>query len=236
MPEWANETSSSSSDEKHPDFVNMYDKKYGSDEEMMELAISISRHNVAMGTGGPFGACIFERVRVVSEMNENDDEGGYCRLISVGMNRVVPLMNSTLHGEMVAIQLAQKKLNTFTLGDVRGDDDCGGGNDGGDGGGGVIVQRRFELFTSCEPCAMCLGGTLWSGVSRLVCGATKHDAQSIGFDEGPVSEGSYSHLENAGISVRRNVLRDEAAAVLRHYGECGLIYNRCPSSVSASGG
>ena len=78
---------------------------------------------------------------------------------------------------------------------------------------------------------MCLGGTLWSGVSRLVTGATKDDAQSIGFDEGPVNDESYVYLENAGITVTRNVMRDEAADVLRRYGRGGVIYNRCPSSV-----
>jgi len=87
-------------------------------------------------------------------------------------------------------------------------------------------KRQFELFTSCEPCAMCLGATLWSGVSRLVCGATKDDAQAIGFDEGPVYEESYRHLEKCGVGVTRNVLTEEAAGVLRRYGNSGLIYNR----------
>ena len=49
-----------------------------------------------------------------------------------------------------------------------------------------VGKKSFELFTSCEPCAMCLGASLWSGVKRMVCGATKDDAQAIGFDEGKV--------------------------------------------------
>lgn len=72
---------------------------------------------------------------------------------------------------------------------------------------------------------MCLGATLWSGVTRLVCGATKADASTIGFDEGPVFEESYKHLEEAGIEVKRKVLRQEAAAVLENYGKIGVIYN-----------
>ena len=87
-------------------------------------------------------------------------------------------------------------------------------------------KRQFELFTSCEPCAMCLGATLWSGVSRIVCAATKDDAQSIGFDEGPVYKSSYDHLVSCGVQVTRNVMREEAASVLRRYGSSGLIYNR----------
>lgn len=86
-------------------------------------------------------------------------------------------------------------------------------------------KRRFELFTSCEPCAMCLGATFWSGVSRMVCGATKEDAEAIGFNEGPVFEASYDHLREAGIEVTRRVLQKEAAKVLQDYGESGLIYN-----------
>ena len=70
----------------------------------------------------------------------------------------------TVHGEMVAIQFAQQKLKTFALKDKTG-------------------AKEYCLFTSCEPCAMCLGGTFWSGVSKMVCAATKADAESIGFDE-----------------------------------------------------
>lgn len=73
---------------------------------------------------------------------------------------------------------------------------------------------------------MCLGGTLWSGVSTLVCSATKQNASDIGFDEGPVTPDSYKHLESAGIRVVKGVLPIEGAEVLRKYGETGVIYNR----------
>ena len=56
--------------------------------------------------------------------------------------------------------------------------------------------RPHALVTSCEPCAMCLGATLWSGVRRLVCGATREDATALGFDEGPVFPESYAYLES----------------------------------------
>jgi tRNA(Arg) A34 adenosine deaminase TadA len=73
---------------------------------------------------------------------------------------------------------------------------------------------------------MCLGATLWSGVTRIVCAARKDDASAIGFDEGPVFEASYEHLVKSGVSVTRNCMRKEAAEVLRLYGEEGVIYNR----------
>jgi len=194
-------------------------RTYRTDEEMMSLAVHLSDRNVAENTGGPFGAAIFER-------HFSEDGSSHCTLISVGMNRVVPLGNSTLHGETVAIQLAQRKVGSFSL-CLDYPDSCTKCEGGGEGSGqSAQKKRQFELFTSCEPCAMCLGATLWSGVSRIVCGATKSDAQAIGFDEGPVFEQSYEHLEKAGIKVTRGVLKDEAAKVLKQYGEVGLIYNR----------
>ena len=173
------------------DDVVDWNKVYHSDDEKMALAVELSKQNVLRGTGGPFGSAIF------------DINSG--KLLSVGVNRVMPLHNSTAHGEMMAIMLAEHKLQCFSL--------------SADG-----VQR--ELFTSCEPCAMCLGGTLWSGVKRLVCAATADDARAIGFDEGPVYDSSYEYLNNAGVEVVRLVQRDEANKVLQDYiGSGGTIYN-----------
>lgn len=174
-----------------------YDREYKTDEERMALAIELASRNVAENTGGPFGCAIFER----------NVKTGETKLFSIGMNRVVALNNSTLHGETVAIQFAQQKLSSYSLKQVDGD-------------------VEYDLYTSCEPCCMCLGGTLWSGVSTLVCSATKQDASNIGFDEGPVNDESYKHLERAGIRVVRGVLQKEGSEVLRKYGETGVIYNR----------
>ena len=193
-------------------------KKYTSDEEMMALAVHLSDRNITEGTGGPFGSAIFER--------HGDN---HATLVSIGMNRVVPLGNSTLHGETVAIQLAQRRLGSYTL---RLDENKEDGlfydesHDDDEKESTLPRKRQFELFTSCEPCCMCLGATLWSGVSRIVCAATKDDAQAIGFDEGPVFEQSYKHLEKAGVQVTRLVLREDAAKVLQKYGGSGPIYNR----------
>ena len=170
-----------------------WNRAYSGDEEKMRLAIAMSRVNVLQGTGGPFGAAIFET------------ESG--RLVSVGMNSVVRLQNCTLHGEMVAFMMAQQRVSSFTL-NAEG-------------------LPSHELFTSCEPCAMCLGATLWSGVSRVVCGAARDDASNLNFEEGPVFPESYRYLEERGISITRNVLRDEARAVLELYRrQGGTVYNR----------
>ena len=184
-----------------PDWLAGYekelkDKEFTSDEEMMAIAIELSAKNVAANTGGPFGCAIFEK----------DVGSGKSKLFSCGVNRVVPLNNSTLHGEMVAIQFAQKKLSSFSM------------KQGASG-------KEYIMCSSCEPCAMCLGGTLWSGVSKLVTSATKADAEAIGFNEGPVFDESYKQLEEAGCAVQRNVLREAGAKVLQKYGETGVIYN-----------
>ncbi|KAL7532975.1 hypothetical protein ACHAXR_004975 [Thalassiosira sp. AJA248-18] len=265
LPTWAIASLNSTSNSSSTTGID-FSRHYHTDQEMMSLAIHLSDRNISEDTGGPFGAAIFER-HYPTPSSKNPEGKSYCKLVSIGMNRVVPLGNSTLHGEMIAIQLAQRKVGSFTLMlDVDGGDGsehCGdglfydesredlskmlveGGEEKENGGedkdattattaatakttqmGGEKRKRQFELFTSCEPCAMCLGATLWSGVSRMVCGATKADAQAIGFDEGPVFEQSYEHLERCGVVVTRNVLREEAAKVLRRYGNSGLIYNR----------
>lgn len=128
------------------------------------------------------------------------------RLVGIGVNSVVRLNSSALHAEVVALMLAEQRLASFSLA-ARG-------------------LPRHELVTSCEPCAMCLGATLWSGVKRLVCGATRNDATRLGFDEGPVFSASYEYLAHAGIEIAREVCRAEARAVLELYrSRSGLIYN-----------
>ena len=84
----------------------------------------------------------------------------------------------------------------------------------------------YELITSCEPCAMCLGAALWSGVGRIVCGAGRDDAAALGFDEGPVFPSSFEYLQERGVDVTLDVLADEARAVFALYRDRGgLVYN-----------
>ena len=69
--------------------------------------------------------------------------------------------------------------------------------------------------------------THWSSVTRLVCGATREDAQQIGFDEGPVFPASYRYLEERGVSIIRGVQREAARTVIEAYAVGGgLIHNR----------
>lgn len=128
------------------------------------------------------------------------------KLVAVGMNSVLRYSNCVLHGEIMAFMMANQRVGSFTL---------NGPN-----------LPPHELHTSCEPCAMCLGATLWSGVQRVVYGAAREDASKLSFEEGPVFPQSYHYLEERGITIVRNVLRDEARAVLELYRQrSGTIYN-----------
>jgi tRNA(Arg) A34 adenosine deaminase TadA len=165
---------------------------YPTEEDRMRLVVELSRLNVERGTGGPFGAAIFER------------ETG--RLLAPGVNLVVPASCSVAHAEMLAIMIAQQ---------VAGDFDLGGGG-----------KPAYELYASTEPCAMCLGATPWSGVRGLLCGARDEDARAVGFDEGAKLPDWIAALEEIGISVKRDVLREDAARVLFDYADGGgEIYN-----------
>lgn len=124
-------------------------------------------------------------------------------VLAVGANWVVPQRSSLLHAEIAAIAFAQAALGSHTL--------AGG---------------SYDLVASSEPCAQCLGATVWSGVRHLVCGAPSADAEAIGFDEGPIAKDWVRELERRGIRVTRGLLATKAREVLAIYASRGgLIYN-----------
>lgn len=99
--------------------------------------------------------------------DENVDNGGgpfgavivrNNEIIATGTNRVVPNTDPTAHAEVTAIRNACQKLGTFKL------DGC-------------------TIYSSCEPCPMCLSALYWAGVERICYGNTKADAKAIDFDD-----------------------------------------------------
>ena len=127
-------------------------------------------------------------------------------LVAVGVNMVTAVGLSVAHAEIVALMQAQAALGGFDL-----------------GGAGM---PKCELVTSTAPCAMCLGAVPWSGVRAVVCGARDEDARAVGFDEGSKRADWARELEVRGIEVVQDVLREEAAAVLRGYADRGgIVYN-----------
>jgi len=128
------------------------------------------------------------------------------RLVAPGINLVLQSNCSVVHAEIVAIMLAQQKVASFDL--------------------GAEGLPDYQLVSTTEPCAMCLGAIPWSGINSLVCGARDEDARSIGFDEGDKPDAWFKKLQARSISVTRDILRDKARAVMQQYvDEGGIIYN-----------
>ena len=78
------------------------------------------------------------------------------KVIAKGHNEVIKNQDATCHGEMVAIRKASKKLGTFDL-------------------------SGCELYTTAEPCPMCLGAILWANISKVYFGCNILDTEHIGF-------------------------------------------------------
>lgn len=79
-------------------------------------------------------------------------------IIAEGMNRVTPNKDPTAHAEMMAIRAACAALDRFDL-------------------------RGCTIYTSCEPCPMCLAALHWARVERIVYAASQQDAAAAGFDD-----------------------------------------------------
>jgi guanine deaminase len=108
----------------------------------MQEAVRISIQMMRRGVGGPFGAVVVRKGKIVGR----------------GCNQVTSTNDPTAHAEVVAIRDACKRLKTFQL------DDC-------------------ELYTSCEPCPMCLSAIYWARLKKVYYGNTREDAAQIEFDD-----------------------------------------------------
>ena len=80
------------------------------------------------------------------------------KIIAEGVNRVTSNNDPTAHAEIVAIREACKKLNTFNL-------------------------KGTQLYTSCEPCPMCLSAMYWAHIDKIFYGNSRNDAAKINFDD-----------------------------------------------------
>ena len=106
------------------------------------------------------------------------------KIIARGFNQVTSSNDPTAHAEVVAIREACKVLNSFQL------DDC-------------------EIYTSCEPCPMCLGAIYWARPSKMYYANTKKDAANIGFDDQFIYEELDLPLDKRQLSAEQ-LLQDEA--------------------------
>lgn len=124
-------------------------------------------------------------------------------ILSVGVNLVVFSGSSVLHAEMVALMRTQLRQRFYKVGGVS--------------------NLPTTLFTSAEPCAMCMGAIPWSGIDRVVCGASDGDVRKTGFDEGHKPSDWMAAYVLRGIAVTTGVLRAEAVRVLEDYQRAGGI-------------
>lgn len=114
-------------------------------------------------------------------------------IVAEGVNRVTAINDPTAHAEVVAIRAACAKLRVFELADC-------------------------EIYTSCEPCPMCLGAIYWARLARVYFGNLASDASKVGFDD------SFIYREIAQVLRKRTIpmipmMREQALAAFKAWEE-----------------
>ena len=106
------------------------------------------------------------------------------KIIAEGSNKVTSTNDPTAHGEVVVIRDACKKLNTFSL-------------------------AGCELYTTCEPCPMCLSAIYWSRIDKIYYANTREDARKIDFDDSFIYSEIKKNIDERKIPMTQ-MMRDEA--------------------------
>jgi tRNA(Arg) A34 adenosine deaminase TadA len=112
-------------------------------------------------------------------------------ILARGWNKVTSANDPTAHAEMTAIRAAAAALGTFQL-------------------------RGCVLYTSCEPCPMCLAAAWWARLDRVVFAATRADAAAAGFDDAEIYEEISRPLDSRKLPMQ-GVLRERAAEVFAEW-------------------
>ncbi len=113
------------------------------------------------------------------------------KIVGEGYNQVTSTNDPTAHAEVVAIRNACQKLNSFQL-------------------------NSCVLYTSCEPCPMCLGAIYWARPSKIFYAATHIDAANIGFDDQFIYEEIEKKARDRQIKTI-NLLREEGLKVFKNW-------------------
>jgi len=144
-------------------------------QKFMREAIRISIAKMRANCGGPFGAVVVRKGRIIGR----------------GWNQVTSTNDPTAHAEVTAIRDACRRLKTFQL------DDC-------------------ELYTSCEPCPMCLSAIYWARFRKVYYGNTRKDAACIEFDDDFLYREVALPISKRKIPMRQ-LLRDEALTAFKEW-------------------
>lgn len=144
-----------------------------------------------------------EQAKIEAFRGYKRDEGGPFGAIIVdkegneiakGNNKVIKNNDPTAHAEIVAIRQACKKLNTYNLSD-------------------------YILYTSCQPCPMCLSAIIWSNIKEVYYACTKKDAASIGFRDDAIYE--YLKGKNKELISLKQLDREECIELFEDYKKQG---------------
>ena len=106
------------------------------------------------------------------------------KIVSEGSNKVTSTNDPTAHGEIVAIREACKKLNDFNL-------------------------NGYELYSTCEPCPMCLSAIYWARIDKIYYANTRKDAQKIDFDDSLIYSEFQKNIDKRKIPMVQ-MMRNEA--------------------------
>ena len=106
------------------------------------------------------------------------------KIIAEGFNKVTSTNDPTAHGEIVAIREACKQLNNFSL-------------------------SGCELYSSCEPCPLCLSAIYWARINKIYYANTREDARKIDFDDSFIYSEIKKNIDERKIPMTQ-MMRDEA--------------------------
>jgi tRNA(Arg) A34 adenosine deaminase TadA len=143
--------------------------------KFMREAVRISIQKMRRNQGGPFGAVIVLKGRIIAR----------------GWNRVTTANDPTAHAEVTAIRDACRILRTFRL------DGC-------------------VLYTSCEPCPMCLAAIYWARIRRVFFGNTRRDAAQIAFEDDTIYRELAQPASRRRIRMKQ-ILRNEAIEAFKEW-------------------
>jgi guanine deaminase len=115
------------------------------------------------------------------------------KIIAEGTNQVTSIKDPTAHAEVLAIRAACAKLGVFDL-------------------------HGCEIYTSCEPCPMCLGAIYWARLSRIYFAGAAADASRVGFDDSLIYREIPLPLDKRTIPMVQ-MMRDESLAAFRAWEE-----------------
>ena len=111
-------------------------------------------------------------------------------IVAKGNNMVLKNNDPTAHAEIVVIREACKKLNTYDL-------------------------SNYILYTSCEPCPMCLSAIIWANIKEIYYACTREDAGKVGFRDNVIYE--YLEGKNKDLVKLKQIDRDACKKLFENY-------------------